>query len=194
MRRKNRMNRWNDPSTSIKTAFSLLLYFVVIILCLVLGIAIVEAIPALGRSGVLAIYYLIAGLGILLAMVFIFSLARYASGITRSGIETYQRELEAYSTRNIEMGFIDYEALEEGETDGTEVALKDGDESPRMLGDVRSQAPQVMTVAQASAYLQVTPAVIRRMIKEGSLNAQKVGREWRILKSELDNYLAEEGS
>jgi excisionase family DNA binding protein len=194
MRRKNRMNRWNDPGTSIKTAFSFLLYFVIILICLVLGIAIVEAIPALGRSGVLAIYYLIAGLGVLLAMVFIFSLARYASGITRSSIETYQRELEAYSTRNIEMGFIDYEALEEGETNGAEGALKDGDETPRMLGDARSQAPQVMTVAQASAYLQVTPAVIRRMIKEGSLNAQKVGREWRILKSELDNYLAEEGS
>ncbi len=188
------MNRWNDPGTSVKTAFSFLLYFVIILICLVLGIAIVEAIPALGRSGVLAIYYLIAGLGVLLAMVFIFSLARYASGITRSSIETYQRELEAYSTRNIEMGFIDYEALEEGETDGAEGALSDREEAPRMLGDARSQAPQVMTVAQASAYLQVTPAVIRRMIKEGSLNAQKVGREWRILKSELDNYLAQEGS
>jgi len=194
MKRKNRMNRWNDPGTSIKTAFSFLLYMVVVMVALVLAVAVVEAIPALGRSGVLAIYYIIAGLGILLAVVFIYSLARYATGATRAGIETYRRELEAYSTRSIEMGFIDYEEVEGGELEGGDAALEGSPGNPKMLGDARAQAPQVMTIAQASAYLQVTPAAIRKMIKDGTLNAQKVGREWRILRSELDNFLTEEGS
>lgn len=191
MKRKNRMNRWNDPAKTIKTSFSVLLYTVVILVILVLFVAIIEAIPALERSGVLAIYYMIAGLGILLAVVFIYSLARYALGTTRAGIETYRRELEAYSTRNIEMGFIDYEEIGEGNEN---LVLDDPGRTPRMLGDPRSQVPQVMTIAQASAYLQVTPAAIRKMIKDGTLNAQKVGREWRILRSELDNFLTEEGS
>jgi excisionase family DNA binding protein len=194
MKRKNRMNRWNDPSTSMRTAFSFLLYFVVIIIALVLCVAIIEAIPALGREGVLAIYYVIAGLGIMLAVIFLYSLARYATGITRSGIETYERELEAYSTRNIEMGFVDYEELEGNTGEDDDTALGSSNQTSRILGDPRSHAPQVMTVSQASAYLQVPPAAIRKMIKDGSLSAQKVGREWRILKTELDNFLAEGGS
>ena len=51
-------------------------------------------------------------------------------------------------------------------------------------------APDVMTPAQAAAYLQVTEADILQMIEEGTLKARKIGSSFRISKAAVDEFLA----
>lgn len=48
---------------------------------------------------------------------------------------------------------------------------------------------KVLTTTEAMEYLRTTRVTIFKMIKDGRLRANKVGREYRFLKTELDNYL-----
>lgn len=48
---------------------------------------------------------------------------------------------------------------------------------------------QVFTVEQAAEYVQAHPQTIRKMIRAGRLPAAKIGREWRIHKKALNDYL-----
>lgn len=52
---------------------------------------------------------------------------------------------------------------------------------------------QAFTVEQAAKYLQAHPNTIRKMIRAGRLPAAKVGREWRIHRKVLDEYLMGKG-
>ncbi len=54
-----------------------------------------------------------------------------------------------------------------------------------------ADAPDIMTVAQAAAYLQVSEADVQAMIDDGSLKAKKLGSAFRIAKSAIDAYMAE---
>ncbi|MHB9131014.1 MAG: helix-turn-helix domain-containing protein [Armatimonadota bacterium] len=45
--------------------------------------------------------------------------------------------------------------------------------------------PEMMTVEQASAFLQCSTRNIYDRLRSGTLPALKVGREWRISKSEV---------
>lgn len=47
----------------------------------------------------------------------------------------------------------------------------------------------VMTIEEAAEYLKAHPQTIYKMVREGRVQAAKVGREWRIHKETLDNYL-----
>ena len=47
----------------------------------------------------------------------------------------------------------------------------------------------ILTVKQASEYLQVRTETILRKIYAGELSAFKVGRIWRIKQAQIDNYL-----
>ncbi len=51
-------------------------------------------------------------------------------------------------------------------------------------------APAVMTLEQAAAYLQVTPADIQALIDEGSLQAKRIGSQYRIARKAIDDFLA----
>ncbi|OUN18627.1 MULTISPECIES: helix-turn-helix domain-containing protein [unclassified Flavonifractor] len=48
---------------------------------------------------------------------------------------------------------------------------------------------EVLTVKEAAALLKTSRQQIRRMIQNGELPAVKVGREWRISKNALLDYL-----
>lgn len=48
---------------------------------------------------------------------------------------------------------------------------------------------EVMTTQEASQYIKVTMKTLRDLAREGKIPAQKVGREWRFLKSALDKWL-----
>lgn len=48
-------------------------------------------------------------------------------------------------------------------------------------------APDIMTLDQAAAYLQVSPETVQTLINEGKLRAIKVGDTYRIKKSDIDN-------
>lgn len=48
---------------------------------------------------------------------------------------------------------------------------------------------EILTVKEAAALLKTSRQQIRRMIQNGELPAIKVGREWRISKNALLDYL-----
>lgn len=49
----------------------------------------------------------------------------------------------------------------------------------------------ILTVAQAAEYLKVCEKTVRRLISNKALSASKVGKSWRIQKSDIDKYLME---
>lgn len=51
-------------------------------------------------------------------------------------------------------------------------------------------APDVMTPAEAAAYLKVSEDEIKQMIDSGDLKAKKIGSSFRIAKKTLDDFLA----
>ena len=52
-------------------------------------------------------------------------------------------------------------------------------------------APEVMTLAEAAAYLKVAPADVQSLISSGQVKAKQIGSEYRISKKALDAFLAE---
>ena len=48
---------------------------------------------------------------------------------------------------------------------------------------------KVMTTTEVMAYLRVTRKTLLKLIREGRIKANKVGKDYRYLKSEIDNYL-----
>ncbi|MEW6382121.1 MAG: helix-turn-helix domain-containing protein [bacterium] len=48
---------------------------------------------------------------------------------------------------------------------------------------------KVLTTTEAMEYLRTTRVTILKMVHEGRLKANKVGREYRFLQEELDKYL-----
>lgn len=51
-------------------------------------------------------------------------------------------------------------------------------------------APDVMTPAEAAAYLKVTEDEVNKMIEAGDLKAKKIGSSYRIAKKTLDDFLS----
>ena len=48
---------------------------------------------------------------------------------------------------------------------------------------------KVFTVKELSEYLKVSDKTVKTLLRAGKIKANKVGREWRVLKSEVDKYL-----
>ena len=51
----------------------------------------------------------------------------------------------------------------------------------------------VMTVEQAARHLQLTADTVRRKARSGDIPAAKVGRRWRFRKTDLDEWLDNDG-
>ncbi len=51
----------------------------------------------------------------------------------------------------------------------------------------------VMTLEDAAIFLKVSETTVYQLVRSGELKARKVGREWRILKSQLVEFLKLEG-
>jgi excisionase family DNA binding protein len=51
----------------------------------------------------------------------------------------------------------------------------------------------VMTLEEAASFLKVSETTVYQLVRSGELKARKVGREWRILKSQLVEFLKLEG-
>lgn len=45
-----------------------------------------------------------------------------------------------------------------------------------------------MTTTEAAAFLQVKDSRVRQLCRSGELPAQRVGRDWIVLRSELEAY------
>ena len=52
-------------------------------------------------------------------------------------------------------------------------------------------APEVMTLAEAAAYLKVSDADVQELISSGQVKAKKIGAEYRVSKKALDAFLSE---
>ena len=52
---------------------------------------------------------------------------------------------------------------------------------------------QVFSIKDAATILDVHPDTIRRAIKAGKLKAAKIGKDYRIAKSELDRFFQAKG-
>lgn len=48
---------------------------------------------------------------------------------------------------------------------------------------------EILTTAEVAARLKVTRQTVQRLIHDGKLVASRVGREWRVKRSELDAFL-----
>ena len=48
---------------------------------------------------------------------------------------------------------------------------------------------EILTTQEAIEYLRITRMTIYKLVKEGRIKATKAGRDYRFLKSELDNFL-----
>lgn len=60
----------------------------------------------------------------------------------------------------------------------SEVTLKEKDEGP-----------EILTLPEVAKMLRVSHQTIYNMIRDGRLKGYKVGREWRFLKKDMDDYL-----
>jgi excisionase family DNA binding protein len=53
---------------------------------------------------------------------------------------------------------------------------------------------ELLTVEKVAELLGLHPGTIRRFVREGRLKAKKVGKRWRILRSELDSFAGVEAA
>jgi len=53
---------------------------------------------------------------------------------------------------------------------------------------------KVLTTSEAMEYLRTTRVTIFKMIKEGKLKANKVGRGYRFIKEDLDKFIRGESN
>lgn len=53
-------------------------------------------------------------------------------------------------------------------------------------------APDVMTVEQLAAYLQIAKSTLYKLAQEGKSPGQKVGKHWRFRKDTIDRWLDEQ--
>lgn len=49
--------------------------------------------------------------------------------------------------------------------------------------------PDVVTLQQVAVFFQVDPQTIRRAIKSGKLKAFKLGKDWRIYREDVKDYI-----
>jgi len=62
--------------------------------------------------------------------------------------------------------------------------------APAAAAAAPAATPDVMTVAEAAAYLKVTPADVQALITGGQVKAKQIGTDFRISKKVLDDFLA----
>ena len=49
----------------------------------------------------------------------------------------------------------------------------------------------VMTIEELSAYLKIPKSTLYKLVREGKVPSQKVGRHWRFRKEAIDRWLDE---
>jgi excisionase family DNA binding protein len=58
-----------------------------------------------------------------------------------------------------------------------------------ILWDYSNMEPEYLTVEQVAEKLQMHPTIIRRMLANGELPGRKVGKAWRVIASELREFM-----
>jgi len=55
------------------------------------------------------------------------------------------------------------------------------------------QPVEVMTVDELAAYLKIPKSTLYKLVREGQIPSQKVGRHWRFRKETIDRWLDQRG-
>jgi excisionase family DNA binding protein len=56
------------------------------------------------------------------------------------------------------------------------------------------QQDEVLTIEELAAYLKVSKSTLYKLVQEGKLPGQKVGKHWRFLRSTIDDWLGKNHS
>jgi excisionase family DNA binding protein len=65
------------------------------------------------------------------------------------------------------------------------------DEKNVIQGADEMDEANMLTIAEVAKYLKLHELTVRRLAREGELPAFKVGRQWRIKRNLLENWIAE---
>lgn len=49
----------------------------------------------------------------------------------------------------------------------------------------------VLTIEELAAYLKIPKSTLYKLVREGKIPSQKIGRHWRFRKGAIDGWLAE---
>jgi excisionase family DNA binding protein len=60
--------------------------------------------------------------------------------------------------------------------------------------ETTEETAQMMTIDEVAEYLQLHPLTVRRLAREGSIPAFKVGRQWRVKRALLDAWVTEQST
>ena len=58
---------------------------------------------------------------------------------------------------------------------------------------VKDKFPLIMTIAEVAAYVGLNELTVRRLAREGAIPALKLGRQWRVKRDLLEEWM-ESGS
>lgn len=50
----------------------------------------------------------------------------------------------------------------------------------------------ILTISELAIYLKIPKSTLYKLVREGKIPSQKIGRHWRFLKSTIDRWLEEE--
>jgi excisionase family DNA binding protein len=53
------------------------------------------------------------------------------------------------------------------------------------------QADEVLTIDELAAYLKIAKSTLYKLVREGKVPSQKIGRHWRFRKPAIDHWLEE---
>ena len=54
------------------------------------------------------------------------------------------------------------------------------------------EIPAIMTIEDAAKYLGLNPLTLRRLARAGKIPALKIGRQWRVKRELLDQWIVEQ--
>ena len=55
-----------------------------------------------------------------------------------------------------------------------------------------NQSGEVMTIDELAVYLKIPKSTLYKLVREGQIPSQKVGRHWRFRKETIDRWLDQE--
>ncbi|HQP25534.1 MAG TPA: helix-turn-helix domain-containing protein [Smithellaceae bacterium] len=54
-----------------------------------------------------------------------------------------------------------------------------------------ARSGDVLTIDELAAYLKISKSTLYKLVREGKIPSQKIGKHWRFIKGAIDQWLAE---
>lgn len=56
---------------------------------------------------------------------------------------------------------------------------------------MKTKMADVLTIEELSVYLKISKSTLYKLVREGKIPCQKIGRHWRFSKGTIDRWLSE---